>query len=57
MEHCVECTDCGANIDPTRDRGLCLSDEHLLCFACALGRGGAYDEREERWIVIPHDCD
>jgi hypothetical protein len=49
----VECIDCGATIAPDRDRAFAITEDLYLCFDCALRRGGAWDEREDRWMRPP----
>jgi hypothetical protein len=47
------CGECGAEIWPEVDRAFPCSAETYVCFACAERRGGAYDVREDRWVVPP----
>jgi hypothetical protein len=48
------CLDCGAEISDTRDRAYVTGeDEGLLCFECALRRGGKYDEARDHWDTPP----
>jgi hypothetical protein len=49
----VDCIDCGAPVDPGMDRPYALTDAIVLCHACALSRGGAYDSDSEHWPVQP----
>ena len=49
----VECLDCRATIAPERERAFAVSEDVYLCFACAVRRGGVYDEAEDRWVVPP----
>ncbi len=48
----VACADCGASIDPGRDRGF-VSAGGALCFDCSLRRGGEWDGDRERWSTEP----
>jgi hypothetical protein len=48
----VECADCGAAIAST-DLSYAFGEDGVLCFECALRRGGHYDGPEDRWTVAP----
>jgi hypothetical protein len=47
------CAECGAEIVAERDRGYQFGTGAALCFACAVRRGGSYDERRDRWTTPP----
>jgi len=47
------CGRCGAVAIPARDRGFLLPNGTLLCYDCALARGGEYDDRIDSWVVPP----
>ena len=47
------CRECGAEVHASRDRTYALDAERVLCFACAVKRGGAYDERHDLWTAAP----
>ncbi|HEY8122323.1 MAG TPA: DUF4136 domain-containing protein [Myxococcota bacterium] len=47
------CTACGAEVHAARDRTYALDAERVLCFACAVRRGGAYDEQHDLWRAAP----
>lgn len=47
------CVECGAEIAPSTERGFALTSDSFLCFACAVRRGGRYDERLDRWEEAP----
>lgn len=49
----TRCVVCGAEIVPGRDRAFALGDSAAMCFACALARGGGYDEALDRWVQAP----
>ena len=49
----VRCLQCGAEVSMGRDRAYVVSEENALCQACATRRGGAYDERQDRWVAAP----
>lgn len=48
-----ECADCGAEFEPERQEGFRFGRQGVLCFDCALGRGGSYDAPQDRWTVQP----
>ncbi len=50
-----QCAVCGAGINVVADRYFALSDtdESILCFECAIERGGQYDENDDAWLVSP----
>jgi hypothetical protein len=52
----VACVECGARIAPGTGRGYGFG-ESLLCFSCAIARGGLYDADEDRWTVDPQVAD
>jgi hypothetical protein len=47
------CSQCGEEFWPELERGFVLVEEVVLCFECALARGGIYEEREDRWVKPP----
>jgi hypothetical protein len=49
----LTCIDCGASIEPEVDRSFACGPDVYLCFTCAEGRGGIYDEGEDRWVRAP----
>ena len=52
-EAILECVDCRGAIDRAPGRGYRHAGDWGLCFACALERGGQYDENEDCWLVPP----
>ena len=46
------CADCGAPVSAA-ERPYAFGQDALLCMGCALRRGGAYDEIDDRWAVAP----
>ncbi len=52
LELC-ECEECGASVDLNAGAAFVLEDERVLCFDCALRRGGQYDGRHGSWLVLP----
>jgi hypothetical protein len=49
------CADCG---EPIEDVGLqrtyLFAEDEVLCQACAMARGGVYDELHDRWVTPPN---
>jgi hypothetical protein len=55
-EEIESCVDCGAATDVGRDRGY-VAGEQVLCWTCAIKRGGNYDADQDRWTVPPRTDD
>ncbi len=47
------CSECGSDVHAARDRTYAIDAERMLCFSCALRRGGSYDERHDLWNHAP----
>jgi hypothetical protein len=47
------CAACGTELEPETERGFRIGDRGALCFECAVERGGAYDETQDRWLEPP----
>lgn len=47
------CMHCGAEISIAVDRTYAVTDQAGLCFACAVARGGSYDEAHDTWTRLP----
>ena len=48
------CADCGERIeDAGLERTYAFAEDELLCYACALARGGSYDEQHDHWVKAP----
>lgn len=52
-----ECANCGAIIAEGTDPGFPFGENSMLCFECAIRRGGEYDSSEDRWVVLPSVSD
>jgi hypothetical protein len=50
----LTCSDCGTEVRPGADRVFSFGERGVLCFDCALGRGGSYDETRDLWSTEPH---
>ncbi len=46
------CADCGIVFAP-RLYGAYYFDRQLICFDCALRRGGKFDAERETWTIVP----
>ena len=53
----VRCEDCGVETAGEVDRAYLFGNEGVLCFSCAVRRGGVYDGRLERWDQAPDVTD
>lgn len=49
----LPCIECEAVVAPGTDRAFPVGTADVLCMACALRRGGAYDEIQDRWKEAP----
>ncbi len=49
----VSCVECGVQLRSGRDREIELGSRAVLCFDCALRRGGRFDENLDRWSAEP----
>lgn len=47
------CADCGAEIAPGIDRAYTFGTAGVLCWECAVRRGGSYDGQHEVWSKPP----
>jgi hypothetical protein len=49
----VLCSDCGTELNPGAERSFAFGARGVLCFDCAVRRGGRYDESFDRWLHVP----
>jgi hypothetical protein len=52
----LSCVDCGTPIDADQavaERTFAITGEVVLCHACALRRGGSYDDADDKWKIAP----
>ena len=52
----LSCIDCGAAVDADQavaERTFAVTPEVVLCNACAVRRGGVYDDADDKWKVAP----
>ena len=45
------CADCGEPTELDSSLSFATSDGKVLCFNCAIRRGGKYDDERDRWEV------
>lgn len=57
MERLTTCVDCGSEVSGSLDRAYAFGPRGLLCRACAIRRGGSYDEGQDRWVRDPDVSD
>src|SRR5690606_18079469 len=52
------CALCREEFQPELERGFTYGpDGEVLCFECAMARGGVYDETHDRWLEPPNVSD
>jgi hypothetical protein len=51
------CAECGALIDPDGARSFPFGEQGVLCWSCAIRRGGSYSPDEEIWTTPPSIAD
>ena len=49
----VSCSECGVSLASGRSREFEFGESLVLCFDCAIRRGGSYDEASDRWSEAP----
>jgi hypothetical protein len=47
------CVVCGEPTDVTTERAFGYGEDGLVCWACAIDRGGVYDEDRQAWVKPP----
>jgi hypothetical protein len=47
------CSDCGSASEAGRGREFAFGYDGVLCWGCALRRGGRYDARRDSWTRPP----
>ena len=57
LQDLSQCEDCRVETSATLYRGYVFSDAGVLCFECAIRRGGVYDGAKERWTRAPDIAD
>lgn len=51
------CTDCGQDVGLEVSHAFAPGGGVVLCWACAVRRGGVYDEKYDTWISPPRTGD
>lgn len=51
------CASCGEVISPATDGGFAYGTQGVLCWECAIRRGGSYDADQDRWTTPPDVSD
>ncbi|RIL07622.1 MAG: hypothetical protein DCC71_02525 [Proteobacteria bacterium] len=49
----ANCAICGAEIAPATDRAFAFGVDSYLCYACAVKRGGSWNELHDHWDADP----
>lgn len=53
LEDATPCAACDAMVEPGAARGYGFGSDAVLCWQCAVDRGGSYDAEQERWVSPP----
>ena len=51
------CANCGADIAAGPDRGYRYGNHGVICWSCAVERGGSYDADKDAWTTAPDVMD
>ena len=51
------CAHCGTAVAPDSELGFGFGISNLLCWSCAIERGGRYDAELDEWTVAPDVTD
>lgn len=51
------CAQCGTPVALSSDRAFAFGIGNLLCWGCAMERGGRYDAELDRWTTSPDVAD
>ena len=57
FEGLVSCAACGATIVSTTYRAYACGTSTVVCWDCAVTRGGRWDDSQERWAEPPRVSD
>ena len=49
----ARCASCGTHITTSGDRTFPFGASSVLCFSCAVSRGGVHDEDADTWTTAP----
>jgi hypothetical protein len=53
----ANCAVCGASVDTQGAQAYPIGSQSVLCFECALARGGSFDAAQDRWVEAPRIAD
>jgi hypothetical protein len=53
IDSSTPCAVCEALVGPGFARGYGFGSNEMLCWQCAIDRGGSYDSEQERWVSPP----
>ena len=48
------CADCGDEVQAEVQEAFSFGTRGVVCFECAVRRGGSYDTSQDRWTVEPN---
>jgi len=51
------CVQCGTPVVPGKERSFEFGVGNLLCWSCAIERGGEHDAMRDAWTVTPNVAD
>jgi hypothetical protein len=51
------CAACGGPVTSGAERGFSFGLQNVLCFGCAVERGGRYDAERDTWTESPNVAD
>ena len=49
----AQCAVCGAAIAEGAEPSFAFAQQGVLCFECAIARGGEFDAPQDRWTASP----
>ncbi len=53
LERVATCVACGRSVTEGVGRAYDFGSDGVLCWKCAVARGGSYDEGQDRWVEAP----
>ena len=57
VENQEPCADCGAVVLEGLSPSYIFGQGIVLCWKCAIRRGGKYDAEKDNWVEPPHTAD
>lgn len=49
----IPCAVCGTPVDSAVAPGYGFGTRSVVCWDCAMARGGTYDSGQEKWVTAP----